>query len=198
MKDYYLDSNKDFSKSHLEEYRALLSKHIVSIREATLKEDCREATDLILESIEHALKIGVRTFREKYNSKNKPYRNFTLRALTRFRRKTELDKWKEGIYPDYYIVGWDKDGVLIAHIIMDVHSFIKNGGLDLICEKGIIKNADGTGFVKMSVEDLYNLDCLVEFDGIIIPDKEETLDLFSEESEENSLFTYSLLYMDNL
>jgi hypothetical protein len=126
---------------------------IVKVEVAPDQEDKENATDYKI-----TLETGNIACRVRRPSCK--YRDLTIRATRTSGSKTELEKIKEG-YARWYLYAWAKDNVTFdAWIFVDLDKLRKS---DLLSkEHQIISNPDGeTGFVALSLNDLFLNDCII-------------------------------------
>ena len=135
-----------------------LSK-IVNIRDATFKEDTKQATDMKIEvsGTDIAVRQRVKdkyTFVKVYKTtEGRP--DITIRSYAH-NHKTEFDKIKNG-YGDYYLYAWTK---MKDWILYDIDKLRANNLLNKN-ELNEIDNYDGTKFVIIPIEKLYNINAII-------------------------------------
>jgi hypothetical protein len=142
------------------------TKHFLHIRLATEEEDTKQSTDLVGEiKVKFAIRVRETTFRD-----------FTIRARSKYGGKTEIDKIRSGEAEcDYYFYFWgNKQEKISDWILVDMRLF-KSSGLankdeiekEIMGEKwnekrDIISNTDGTGFLPYSINELRESGCLID------------------------------------
>ena len=128
------------------------AKHFLHIRLASEEQDMHKSTDLIGEiKVGFAIRVRETTFRD-----------FTVRAMSKYGAKTEIDKLRDGDAEcDYYFYFWgDGNGNIVDWILIDMKIFKTS---ELIKEnKQVRPNGDGTGFIPYSVEELRECGCLLD------------------------------------
>lgn len=140
------------------------SKHLISIDIAPMHDDVHHATDLVLK-INGIGSIAVRIRRYILNRyTNMPYRDFTIRAKTRYNIKTEIHKLKEG-FAQWYLYCWldETNENISSYILIDLNLVREYGIFDL--NHRIRMNYDGTGFIAIepSYFSMVNRNILVSY-----------------------------------
>ena len=95
--------NWDYSQRHIPEMIKIIKQnamHLLKISIADKEKDTREATDLVFEVDGGTVAVRTRRCEERY------YRDFTIRKLSMWGNKTELDKLREG-FAKWYLYAWE-------------------------------------------------------------------------------------------
>lgn len=151
---FEVKKNMDWGKQHLPAIEKAIkyhcAAHIINIRTATEKEDCEEATDMVIEIKSGT--IGIRIRRPEYYK----YGDITIRYSLPSGEKTEWQKLKDGKLR-WYFYGWsDGQGDLQDWCLLDMKKFpfLEENRLN------IKTNIDGTSFACFSLSFLDSYDCL--------------------------------------
>jgi len=124
------------------------------VSEATIEQDTKCATDLVLKV--HGGDIALRLRKD-----NCKFRDFTVRAEN-LSYKTEIDKIREG-FARWYFYGWvDKNKIISEWILIDLNQF-RNSKLINI-ERDLISNFDGTSFYAYTLDELFHCRCLLAYE----------------------------------
>jgi hypothetical protein len=146
--------NFKWQKQYMEAMIKIMRLYIaqmVKFRYATMSEDMRQATDMVITVKDAAIAIRLR--RESCR-----YRDFTIRATSRGGYDTELEKLRKG-WGDWYFYGWVNGDELPQYLLVNIHALRESGLLDM--QRNITNNGDGTGFVAISIGELQAHNCLV-------------------------------------
>jgi hypothetical protein len=123
----------------------------VKFRLANETEDMQEATDMVIEVEGGTIALRLRETR---------FRDFTIRAQTKYGGETEIHKLKKG-YGDWYLYAWgDGKDKLEEWILIDLEKLRDSKLLEK--EYFTIPNNDGTGFVAISLDELDENNCIVQ------------------------------------
>ncbi|MCF8009250.1 MAG: hypothetical protein K9K32_05745 [Halanaerobiales bacterium] len=128
-----------------------LAGKIITVRDATPKEDMTQSTDLVIE-------VDVGTIAARVRKKNCPfskYKDVTIRSYNKG-YKTEIHKIKEG-WGSWYIYAWNEFNNWIFYDI----DRVRNTGL-LNKEFPEMSNYDGTKFISIPVMDLQLIRAIVD------------------------------------
>lgn len=104
----------EFSDSHLDQIEEILrqcASEMLNVNQATIEQDLKKATDLIV-TTQGAVAVRVRRPNVRHR-----YRELTIRAFRTSGTKTELEKIKEG-YADFYLYCWTDTNDRIADWIL--------------------------------------------------------------------------------
>lgn len=124
------------------------AKHIMTIRLATAIEDTKQSTDMVMR-IEAGVTVAVRVRRP-----NCQHRDLTIRSRAYGGGNTEIHKLIEG-WGDWYIYAWSNpQGLIDEWMLVNLHK-VRQGNL-LTKPRKAITNYDGTAFVNIGIEELYN------------------------------------------
>ena len=139
-------------KTEIKEIIYKYPKIFIDIVIATPIEDTQYATDFIIKTSNRNIAVRVR-------ESDCRYRDFTIRAKTKYDMKTEIDKLNEG-YGDIYLYCWKGlSGGIKDYIILDINLLRTTS---LLKEKRIIiMNSDGTGFINIKIDKLKEFGCLL-------------------------------------
>jgi hypothetical protein len=166
MSDEYIPQMKSILK--------VLLPYWVEITIAPVEQDNQYATDLLVNGTIAARVRDTATCKYLADPKK---RDLTLRVHRDTAKKTELEKIIEG-YASHYFYSWaDKNHNIIEWIFVDLDKLRTSGLLDK--ERRWIPNGDGTYFVAISKEELYEAKCIIANHltnlrvASIIPDKHE-------------------------
>lgn len=124
------------------------------------EQDMKQATDMVL-TVKGGQRIAVRIRREQARK----YTDVTIRARSKHGAKTEIDKLREG-WGDWYVYAWESNqrGRLDRWCIYDLHAVRRSGLLE---KAGAVTwNGDGTGFVTISLRDLFLCGALIAWGGM--------------------------------
>jgi len=148
------ENNFNWQKQYMEAMIKIMRQYIsqmVKFRYATMPEDMRQATDMVITVKDAAIAIRLR--RESCR-----YRDFTIRATSRGGYDSELEKLRKG-WGDWYFYGWVSNDELPQYILVNIHTLRESGLLNN--ERKVTQNGDGTGFVAISIGELQSHNCLV-------------------------------------
>lgn len=134
---------------------------IIDIRDATFYEDTKQATDMKIEikgtDIAVRQREGNYDFVDIYNRTNRNP-DVTIRSRANG-HKTELDKIRNG-YGDYYLYAWTK---MKDWIFYDINKLRKYNVLDKDNKLQEIDNHDGTKFITLPIEKLYDINAIIDY-----------------------------------
>ena len=128
--------NRSWSDEFMPSVKSILGQVIIDT--STYKQDTEEAFDLI--TLPTAKKIACRV--RDYDKYNKFMDEFTIRSRTKYGKKTEIHKIKEG-FGDWMFYGFGKNKRVLKYSIIDLNVFREN--VEHISFQNI-KNNDGTEF----------------------------------------------------
>lgn len=145
----------EYKENIIIELKGIIYKYpriFMDINISTPIEDTQYATDFIIKTSNRDIAVRVRESDCKY-------RDFTIRAKTKYDMKTEIDKLNEG-YGDIYLYCWKGlNGGIKDYIILDIN-LLRTTSL-LKGERKIIMNSDGTGFINIKIDKLKEFGCLL-------------------------------------
>jgi hypothetical protein len=115
--------------------------------------DTEQATDLMVlqtEKMHTAIRL-----RKLNNYGNKYLNEFTIRAKTKFNKKTEIHKILNG-FADYGFYGWvcDETKTIKHWTIFSFDIFRKTFNEDVLKGRSILNNPDGSGFYVFNFDEL--------------------------------------------
>jgi hypothetical protein len=128
---------------------------VFALSKSTKEDDVKNGFDFIFKMGEFTIPVRIR----KPDCK---YKDFTIRAKSRFNQKTEIHKLEEGA-GDVYFYGWTKYVNDIEKInswwLIDLEKVRQSGILTI--PRKIIYNNDGTGFVNITKDELDFFDAII-------------------------------------
>lgn len=133
----------DWADQYWPQQRAIILHHLTllasDVRQASPEEDLQRGVDAVIYTSRGS--VALRTRRPGVWQ-----RDFTIRSRRAGGIKTELDKWNEGIHPDWYLLGWARDSSFMDDwILIDVLKFIDSG---LLTQADEMRNVDGRTWFK--------------------------------------------------
>lgn len=130
------------------------------LRESTLAEDRKQATDYVFETPDDAGKLTV-AVRMRRLSNTGCHRDLTIRMSRRSGARTEAHKIAAG-FGDLYLYGWidDSVGMLREYVLVDLHRFRSAGLLDNPCDRKVV----GDGSAAFGCWGI----CRLRRDGVLI------------------------------
>lgn len=144
----------EYKQETIQEIKRILLKHsdiFIDINFSTEIEDTKFATDFVVRILNKDISVRIR-------KSDCEFRDFTIRAMTKYGGKTEIHKIKEG-YGDIYLYSWQNENREIReYIIVDINK-LRNSGL--LNDRKTIPNIDGTGFISIEIDELEEEDCLL-------------------------------------
>lgn len=142
--DKYLRAFKDILERN--------SMNFLSMEVSSEAKDTQEATDMIIKIEGGDVALRVREPSCKF-------RDFTIRSRSRYGKKTEIHKLKEG-FGDWYLYGWgDGFSLVNEYVLIDLDKVRDFGLLDV--ERQEIPNGDGTKFINIPLGELQMFGCVV-------------------------------------
>jgi hypothetical protein len=128
------------------------AKHLMDIRLATKIEDTKQSTDMVMR-IETGVTVAVRIRRP-----NCQHRDLTIRSRAYGGGETEIHKLQGG-WGDWYVYAWSNPHGLIDEWMLVNIDKMRQHNL-LTKPRKSIPNHDGTAFVNISLDELYNCGAL--------------------------------------
>ena len=151
------DDHRRFSR-HYEEILHRHSRLIFSLSQSTSEQDMTEGFDYAITF--DKVQIAVRNRAYKYFA---DYGDFTIRAQSKMKNKTEIHKIKEGC-GDVYLYAWKNqhDTNLYCYLLIDLNKLRSSGVL--YKNRRLIPNIDGTKFISITLHELHKADCILAYD----------------------------------
>lgn len=155
----------EYPKDTIIELKEIIYKYpkiFMDINRSTPIEDTRYATDFVIKQPNRNVAVRVRD----PDPQGRKFRDLTIRVKTKWDKKTEIDKIKEG-YGDIYLYCWkDKNYKIKDYMIMDIHKLRSSNLLEkkrrIILNKDRRGVYDGTGFIHIKIDELNEFDCILE------------------------------------
>lgn len=154
----------EYPEDTIIELKEIIHKHskiFMDINKSTPVKDIHYATDYTIKTSNRDIAVRVRDPEKK----GRRFRDLTIRTKTKWNRKTEIDKIKEG-YGDIYLYCWkDKNYKIKDYMIIDIHKLRSSKLLEKkrkpIPNVDSAGNKDGTEFVPISIGELNEFDCIL-------------------------------------
>lgn len=146
----------DWANNYWAEQKSILLRHLAikasDVRVGTADEDLHRGTDAVIYTTRGT--VGLRT-----RDAGVWQRDFSIRSR-RVGSLTELDKWRRGDRPDWFLISWARDATSLADwALIDVEKLLASGLLDVAEEKA---NHDGRTWAKyLPLWQLDTAGCLV-------------------------------------
>ena len=159
------EANRRFSDDMMPKMIEILydncARHFMSVGKASLTQDTKQSTDLIVFQ-----PVSLGTIAARVRRPDCKYRDLTIRAQTRHGDRTEIDKMRDG-WCRFYLYGWT-DVVLdiIDWIFVDM-DYVRMSQF-FFETRPLISNGDGTKFCNYTIGELYKIGSLLGIGGSIV------------------------------
>ncbi len=150
-------NNWDFQSRFYKDVMDILqhnAMHFIKIKEADREADMKRATDMIIEVKGGDIAVRIR----RPSIKRRTFNDITIRAYKNG-FKTEIHKIREG-FAKWYLYCWTtKENMIDDYLLIDLDKVRES---TLLNDDKITMNNDGmSGFLSISIIDLYKNNCLV-------------------------------------